>query len=481
MQKKFVSNLLFVILLNVLVKPFWILGIEVTVQNRVGELEYGMYYPLFGFAILFNIILDFGITGYNNRNIAQHKHMLSRYFSGIFNVKLFLALIYFTVTLIMAMVFGYEGRAFQLLVFLCFNQFLSSLILYLRSNLAGLHLFRLDGVFSILDRVLMIGICGVLLWHPKFSDQFQIEWLVYAQLVSYAITAVIAFFVVFTKADFFKPSINFNIFRIILRESFPYALLVLLMSFYYRLDSVMIERLIVDGKYQAGIYAKAYRLLEGFNMFGYLFAGILLPMFARMIQQKESIAQLVKLSFNLIFVPTIAVAIVSFYHGFEIMDLLYIENVQESAEVYSVLMFSFIAIALTYVYGTLLTANGSLKYLNVISLIGLLINLILNFILIPQKGAYGAAVATLVTQFIVVIAQIFACRSIIKSPVSFIQVSKYVALTLIGVVSCYLFETLNLSWYWSVSFILGIFPFLAVLFRLFKVKEMFQLLGITKN
>lgn len=318
MQKKFISNLLFVVLLNILVKPFWILGIEVTVQNRVGELEYGMYYPLFGFAILFNIILDFGITGYNNRNIAQHKHMLSRYFSGIFNVKLFLGIIYFIISLLMAAFFGYEGRAFVLLLFLCCNQFLSSLILYLRSNLAGLHLFKLDGLFSILDRVLMIAICSVLLWHPNFKSEFKIEWLVYAQLFSYSVTAIIAFIVVFTKADFFKPTINFNIFRIILRESFPYALLVLLMSFYYRLDSVMIERLIPDGQFEAGIYAKAYRLLEGFNMFGYLFAGILLPMFARMIKQNESIAKLVKLSFNLIFVPTIAVAIVSFYHGFEI-------------------------------------------------------------------------------------------------------------------------------------------------------------------
>lgn len=480
MQKKFVSNLLFVILLNLLVKPFWILGIEVTVQNRVGELEYGMYYPLFGFAILFNIILDFGITGYNNRNIAQHKHMLSRYFSGIFNVKLFLAAIYFLVTIAMAVLFGYEGRAFRLLGFLCFNQFLSSMILYLRSNLAGLHLFKLDGLFSILDRVLMIAICGILLWHPNFGKNFRIEWLVYAQLVSYAITAVIAFIVVFTKADFFKPKINFSIFRIILRESFPYALLVLLMSFYYRLDSVMIERLIPNGQYEAGIYAKAYRLLEGFNMFGYLFAGILLPMFARMIKQNESIAKLVKLSFNLIFVPTIAVAIVSYYHGYEIMDLLYIENVDESASVYSVLMFSFIAIALTYVYGTLLTANGSLKHLNIISLVGLLINLILNFILIPKKGAYGAAVATLFTQFVVVIAQLFACRSIIKSPFSLMQFAKYLLITIIGVAMSYLFENIGLSWYWSSLCILTVFPILAVIFRLFKLKEMFQLLGMTK-
>ena len=100
MQRKFVNNLIFILFLNLLVKPFWILGIDVAVQNRVGAAEYGLYAPIFGFAILLNIILDFGVTNYNNRNIAQHSHMLRRYFSGIFNVKLILAVVYLIATLL---------------------------------------------------------------------------------------------------------------------------------------------------------------------------------------------------------------------------------------------------------------------------------------------------------------------------------------------------------------------------------------------
>ena len=159
MQRKFIQNLFFILFLNLLVKPFWIIGIDVAVQNRVGAEEYGLYYPIFGFSILLNIILDFGITNYNNRNIAQHGHMLRRYFSGIFNIKLLLGVFYFVATLVFGYFIGYREEEIFLLSLLGLNQFLSSLILYLRSNIAGLHLFKTDGILSVMDRVLMIILC----------------------------------------------------------------------------------------------------------------------------------------------------------------------------------------------------------------------------------------------------------------------------------------------------------------------------------
>ena len=50
-----------------------------------------------------------------------------------------------------------------------------------------------------------------------------------------------------------------------------YALLFLLMSFYYRVDSVMIERLLPNGKEQAGVYAQGFRILEAAFNFALLF------------------------------------------------------------------------------------------------------------------------------------------------------------------------------------------------------------------
>lgn len=476
MQKKFVGNLLFVLLLNLLVKPFWILGIDVAVQNRVGTEEYGLYYPIFGFSILLNILLDFGITNYNNRNIAQHSHMLGRYFSGIFGIKLLLGVAYLLLTLFMGWLIGYQEKEIFLLLILSFNQFLASMILYLRSNISGLHLFKTEGILSITDRVLMIGICGYLLWSDRFQGVFEIEWFVYAQFAAYFITAIIAFLIVLKKANFFKPRFDFLIVRLILRESLPFALLVLLMSFYYRLDSVMIERLLVDGKYQAGLYAQAYRLLEGFNMFGYLFAGLLLPIFSRMIKENESISKLLRTSFNLLFIPSVAVAFISFLYSSEIMDILYLENIEVSAEIFSILMFSFIAIALSYIYGTLLTANGSLRELNYISASGLLLNLLMNLWLIPLYQAKGAAIATLLTQVLVISSQILFVWKIFSIQIRFPFLMKNVAVIILLLGFGLLLDHFNDNFYLNILLILVLTASLPLFFKLINPSDVLKIL-----
>jgi len=479
MQRKFINNLIFVLFINLLVKPFWILGIDLSVQNRVGAEEYGFYASLFSFSILLNIILDFGITNYNNRNIAQHSHMLGRYFSGILNVKLTLGILYFVITLISGAILGYESREIWLLFILGINQFLASLVLYLRSNLSGLHLFKTDGLLSIMDRLIMIVVCGILLWGGIVEGDFKIEWFVYAQLAAYLFTTFLAFILVLQKAKFYRLRFDFKIFRIILKESYPFALLVLLMSFYYRLDSVMLERMLTDGKRVAGVYAQSYRLLDGFNMLAYLFAALLLPIFSKMLKEKLSVSKLVNTSFNLIFIPATAIATISWLYATEIMDLLYIAEVSESAQVYGVLMLSFVAIALTYIYGTLLTANGNLKQLNIISFSGLVINFSLNYLLIPTEGAYGAAIATLITQLFVVLAQIIASKKLLKMHSSFKFILKHIALLIIGIgvakASQFYFD--NFIVHSILIFVL--FGIISILLRLVKKEEIFKLLKST--
>ena len=466
MKRKFVINLLFVLVLNLLIKPFWILGIDVGVQNAVGSNEYGLYYHLLSFSILLNIVLDFGITNYNNRNIAQHNHMLKRYFSGIFNVKIILSLVYLCLTFLAAFMVGYKGKELWLLFLLGINQILSSFILYLRSNVSALHLFKTDALLSVMDRLLMIMLCGILLWGNFTNQPFQIEWFVYAQFWAYLATMLVAFIIVFNKAKLFRMKVDIALFLLILRQSMPFALLVLLMSFYYRLDSVMIDLIMEEGKQEVGIYAQAYRILEAFNMLGFLFAGLLLPIFSKMIKDKLKIDGLLNTSFNILFVPALAITAVSLMHSQSIMDLLYVEHIIESAEVYAILMISFIAIALTYIYGTLLTANGSLKQLNIIALIGFATNFILNYFLIPDYGAKGAAIATLITQFFVSIAQIIVVKRLFRISYEFQLLMKYILLLVFGGTGSYFLKDVFSNFLVHATAVAIVFSVLAVLLGL---------------
>lgn len=418
MDRRFLKNIVFLLFVNLLIKPFWILGVDRAVQVGVGDAAYGSYLALFNFAYLFYIVLDIGLTNFNNRNIAQYPHLLAKHFVGISQAKVFLSVVYFAIIFAVGLLIGYRGEQLKLLALAGLNQVLLSFILYVRSNISALFLFKTDSILSILDRLLMILICGFLLWSGIFPrSSFNIYWFVYAQTASYVVTLILAVAVVLRHTGSLTLKLNVPFVLMILKKSLPYALLVLLMSFYSRLEPVLIERILPDdiAAQQTGIYARAYRLFDAGNNISYLFSVILLPLFAAMIKQNESLQSLVKQSFGLMVAMTGVVAVNCIFFSGDIMYLMYPESSSEEASVIlMILMGSFVSISVTYIFGTLLTANGNLRYLNIVSGIGVAVNILLNMLFIPHFKAVGAAFTSLCVQFVICVAEFMIAKKVFK-------------------------------------------------------------------
>ncbi len=397
--------------LNFLVKPFYILGIDAEIQNRVGAEDYGMYFSLLGFTFLFTIFLDVGIVNFTTRTISQQPFLIQKYFSKVFSLRIFLALIYGVLVLIIGGIIGYNQSEIYLLLWLIFNQILAGFTLYFRSNLTGLLLFKYDSIVSVLDRFLLIIICSILLWGGVTTEPFQIYWFVYAQTFAYGVSAITALIFLLSNQKLKKLNWDKLFSMAILRQSAPYALLILLMTFYYRADSVMLERMLEDGKTQAGIYANGFRFFEAANNIAFLFASLLLPLFSNLLKNKKPVTSLVKIASSILIPGAILVAITCFLFSQQLIDARYINSTFQSGQVFGILMICFVFISTTYIFGTLLTANGNLKTLNKIAFGGVVLNIILNLILIPKYQAYGAAIASLITQGLTTIAQVWLCKS----------------------------------------------------------------------
>jgi len=415
MQKKFLANLGLILLLNLLIKPIYILGIDTAVQNQVGAASYGIYYAVFNLSFILTIILDFGITNFNNKNIAQNNHLLTKHFSSLVGLKIVLAIIYILVLVIIGFTIGYDTRLMKLLLIQGFNMFLIFFILYLRSNLAGLHLFKTDSVVSVIDRIILIALCFIMLKAGIFKGPDGIMYFVYAQTFCYFIAAATAFIIILKKTHTFKLTFNKTFSIMILKKSLPFATLILLMSF-SRIDTVMIERMLPKGigDVQSGIYAQAFRLLDATSMIAFLVAGMLLPIFSKMLKFKESVEPLVKLISTLLLMPSIIIGISCVFYSEELMGLLYHDHINASAKIFSLLMLSFIAISVNYIFGTLLTANGSMKQLNIMYGLSMVFYIVSNYLLINKYGAYGAAMTSIATQFLTSFLQVLIAQKIFK-------------------------------------------------------------------
>jgi O-antigen/teichoic acid export membrane protein len=473
MNREFLLNISFLVLINVIIKPLYILAIEVNVQNAVGPEEYGVYFALFNFCFLFQILNDFGIQNYNSRNIAQNIDQLEVNLGNILGIKLLLSFFFLGAIFLVALLFNYDKSVFFLLFLVALNQIILSFLLYLRTNIAASGKYRLDSVISVLDKLILIFILSYLLWLYPNKESFKIEWFVIAQMVALSITTLLAF--VFNRKLVRSLSIRLSKYFSmgLIKKSYPYAVIIFLMIAYTKMDGIMLERMLDDEGYAAGVYAAGFRLLDASNMIGYLFAGLLLPMFASLLKNKAELQKLVFTGFSLIFVFSATLCIASISFRDEIMLFLYPEYATiEYGILLAYLMVTFVAMSMGYIFGTLLTANGDLKLLNIVFIIGIVINLSLNFYLIPKQQFIGAAIATLITQYVVLTGQLYIVNKLFYFKIKGSRVIIHIVFLLLTLLIFYILGTIS-ELLWIYKIIIGIILafIIALIFKLIDIRN----------
>jgi len=397
--KKFYSDVLFVQVINILVKALWILVIDRAVQNLLPLESYGRYFSLLAFSILFIILLDLGVNNMNSREVARDRSFFYKNFYGILKAKLLFSVLYVGVMFAAFFALGFGAEDLNVLLPLALMQVIISFNTYLRTNIAAHERFKLDGIFAVLDRSIVIVLCGALLIVPTWTDWITIERFVYIQVVGVGVSFIGLMAVnLRLRAEASERSkFQISFIKELLRKTIPFALLAALMSLYTRIDAVMIKDMLGDG--QADRYAMGYRLLDALNMVAVLLSGILLPMFSARLTDHSQIRKLSSMGMRVLVLPSIVLVCLGVVYGPEIMYLMYPAKADlATAETFSVLLACFLPISVVYIYGTLLTANRSLRFLNMLAALSVIINLLLNLYLIPKHGILGAAWATLFTQ-----------------------------------------------------------------------------------
>ena len=397
MLKKYLSDIAFMQVLNLLIKPIWILLIDAAVQEALPQEVYGNYFALFNFSLLFFIVLDLGLNSFNITEVAQDNSKIGLLTGSIIGLKIILAVAYVLIILGVGAVLGYTSQEFGLLLILGVIQILTSLTQFFRSIVSSLQRFRVDGIFMVLDRILVILFVAILLWSEIPDFKLTIHRFAYAQVLSLSLVLVSLLF--FLRGYLSQVRISFSLASIlpILKKSWPFALLVSLMGLYTYIDGVMIKSLVGDA--EAGVYALGYRFYFALLMFAQVFSGVLLTLFTKNIADSALIRSISGYTARLLLFGGLVASFITTVYSLDILTIINPGKANsDSAEVLVLLIFGFLGAVLTLVYGALLTAGKELKWLNRFAAITLLLNLILNLVLIPRYNAQGAAMATMTSQ-----------------------------------------------------------------------------------
>lgn len=426
-NKKFAGQVTALIALNLLVKFVWIFFIERKVQLMVGFEDFGIYYGIFNFALILSVINDPGLNNYLIQYLSKGEND-SLVVSQLFFLKTVLSGFYVVVSLLVSLLLGFTD--YQLLSLILVYQILFSFLNYCRGFLKAHQFLSTEIYFSVLEKsILIVGLVPILYFESGFA--FTIVFFVGGQIVAVLLSLILCVFylgrkeisvagnldsssIFLWKTERITTSLpqeylwdnrrrrgtleQLNCIRTIFRKIAPFALFAFLVLAYNKIDAVMLSTMLPNGGLQTGIYVAAYRFLDAASMMPILFATLFYPVLCKIIADRNKIETLVDNSLSTLLSLTLIVALTSWFYRSFFMELFYNEKTSEQLSlIFGLLMFCLPLVVLYYVLSSFFTANNNLKLLNYVSLGGLLVNVCINFFLIPNYQALGATIGSVIS------------------------------------------------------------------------------------
>ena len=256
-----------------------------------------------------------------------------------------------------------------------------------------------------------------------------------------------------------KPFSGFN--KEIIVATLPFALNLFFMALMSRADGFLLEYMLPDGAEQAGIYAAAFRLLDAFNMVGFLMAGFLLPFISRNWPNMNRFSAVLLNCRHLLVMGSMIVVGFALASPGYIANLLYHKEDLYLSKIITIVLFALPALSMLHIYGTALTATRNMGIFLKLSVAFSLLSFILNLFFIPRYGALASAIIAACIQSAYSLSVIYYARmkTGIRLALAFIPLYVAGGLLFFTIVKTADFLNWNVLWSASIAAILiaGIF------------------------
>ena len=393
--KKYVSNISW-LLIEKLFKIFVGLFIGIWIARYLGPTQFGLLSYAQSFVGFFGAIAALGFDSVLVRELVKNSSLSKDFLGTAFILKLIATLFSILLLYFISIIVNdkYENMLIMIisisLIFKAFNV----IDIFFQSKVISKY-----SVYSNIFALFVSSIVKILLIFfkaPLIAFVFVIVFETFLVSISYL------YWYLKVSGEFFfkKIKFNFNIAKNLLKSGLPLLLSSMAVALYMRVDQIMIQNMI-DSR-AVGNYAVAVKLSEVF----YFFPGIIVnSLFPSVITAKKMSDKLYyerfKFLFMLVFVICLISDLIIVVFGKDIIDLLYGEKYLDASKVLIIHIWTGIFVSLGLVSGKWYIIENLENYLFFRTVLGLILNIILNLFLIPILNIEGAAIATLISQIFV--------------------------------------------------------------------------------
>lgn len=367
-----------------------------------GALNFGILSFAIAITSLLAIFIVFGTNLFFIREIARNKSIIPKVIGNSLVIIFFFGFIAFILLTIYLKLFNYQGDT----LFVIYIIFISTII----SSIKGVF----DSIFQALEKPIYISIGKILsttlfLFGVSSAIIFKLS-LIQFSIVYPVINSIILLFFIISTIKHIKIgkwlTFDFSYIKYILKESWPFAVTYAFVSIYVWTDSIMLS--IFKGEVEVGYYNVAYRMMLALLFIPVAFNVAVYPVLSRYYttKSKKSINVIVEKYFSMMVLLGIPISIGTTILSSKIIEIIFGPEYAPAAVVLQILIWS---LAFTYMNAPFVKLFESINLQILVTKItgfSALINVIINYLLIPKYSIIGASTATLITEGIVAISLI---------------------------------------------------------------------------
>lgn len=375
----------------------------------LGPSDYGVFGAAVSFAALFGIIIDFGLPTYIVRSISTDFENEHKYLDNSLSLKLFLSVLYVAAVYVALLILGWNSKLVVICLLVAFENVIKSYHAILFSSFQAHEQLKYQAITNILLNVLTL----IFIIIVTFTD-FALIGIAFAYIFGNFIALIYEVWAL--RRHIIKPrfSFDFDFYKVLLKAGLPFALTGLFYTIYYSIDLVMITQFATT--YDTGLYNSAYKLITVLTLFYTIYSSVVFPVMSKLFKNEKDLLNLSFLkSIKYLSLITIPISVFTLFYGYDIISIYGAEYV-DAGGVLKILIWTVCFLFVNGACSLVLNASHQEYSVTKIYIIAAIFNVILNLILIPKYSVYGASVATVLSEILILILEMYMIKKIGQLP-----------------------------------------------------------------
>lgn len=367
------------------------------------ENQLGAYFVAVAFTNLIASVTELGMRAPLVREIAIFREETSQLLSNAFIIRVISSIIAFLIMVGTAILLGYSEFIQRLIWIVGLSEVINSMARLFRSVFRAYEQMKYEAIVVVIERLCVALIGGALVIYGVKLPVFCTV-ILGASGINLAISAGIAL----KKFARLSLKIDFSIWKRLMAQALPFALGSIFNLVYFRIDTIMLERLSPDAEVSAAWYGFAYSLTTAITILPGAFMGAMFPVMSRAYGKQKSSSDFQKLytqAVKLMFIIGLPIALGLSMLSYEITSVLWPDY--DRGTIDAALKFLGWTCGLIFLSTVIVTGLRALdKRLGFTLLIGTTtaLNIGLNFYLIPRYSHVGASITMIFTESYLLIA-----------------------------------------------------------------------------